>query len=717
MMKRNVVISGILLAGSWAWALAPVSDETLSTYKEAARLAGRQVPRIHLNHEQLDDAVAERAVELFLNSLDYEHAYFLADDVERFKANAPEMDDLMRKGDTTFAFEVYRTLMERVSNRVAFVDTLLEEGLDVETPDTYAWKRKDAPWPEDEAAWNALWTKRLRNQYVGRVVAKQLADEAKAAETNETATATNEIETATTPQQTPEEQIRKEYRQYLNVLNDNDAHWLIPLYLTAFTRAYDPHSDYMSAHNTEDFDINMKLSLVGIGAILSVEDGAAKIVRLIPGGPAEKDGRLQAGDKIVAVTQEGEEPVDIIHWPLSKSVRLIRGEKGTRVTLTVIPASDPSGATLTDIDIVRDEVKLEEQAAKGAVRDVMDESGRTRRLGVIRVPDFYGDVQGMHDGNTDARSVSRDVRDILADFGTQDVDGVVLDLRNNGGGLLNEAVSLAGLFISRGPVVQYFTGRETRVLRDPDPDLVYDGPLIVLINRQSASASEIVAGALKDYNRALVVGDTKTHGKGTVQSLLRIDPDRPELGTLKLTTASFYRIDGSSTQREGVTPDIHLPSLLDYMEVGEEYLPHALPWSSITASYFRPFTNALPAGELRARSEARRATNEAFTAYRELLDELGRRKQAETIPLGLADRLTLARKEKAMADFFKEADEETPEEEDAEADEPTDVRNDIILREALNILADMVAIAQPARDEAPALSANTLEPSETSTTP
>lgn len=797
MMMRFSAIVLFLSVPLSVHALAPVQPETQDTYSRAGKIITYEMPYKHLNHASFDDDIATNALDRFLSLLDFDRTYFLASDIDAFRAQATNLDERLKSGDLSIAFEIYDVFMARASNRIDYVDTLLDNGFDLELEESYEWRRKDLPWPETEEEWDDLWRKKVKNQYVARVVAEQLAEEKKAREEAEQADAEaqeepgagdgeagNQVkiqipgEETVSPEQTPaaenaqpesvdetddeiapppasepaesdsvnaektgepsaqddntaapiipkltpKEAIRKEYRQYLSVLNDNDAHWLLPLYISSFVHAYDPHSDYMSQNSTEDFDISMKLSLVGIGALLSSEDGAAKIVRIIPGGPAEKDGRLQPGDKIIAVGQGDEEPVDILHWPLSKSVRKIRGEKNTRVVLHVIPASDISGSTIKVVDLIRDEVKLEERAAKGRTESVKDAEGQEHLIGIISIPDFYADINARSD--REARSVTRDVQNILNDLATNRIEGLVLDLRNNGGGSLTEAVELTGLFIDSGPVVQVKTEERVITLPDTDPTMAYDGPLLVLVNRQSASATEIFAGALQDYGRALIVGDSKTHGKGTVQTLFPLRNYNPKLGSLKLTTASYYRIAGGSTQKKGITPDLIIPSVLDSMEIGEEYLPGALEWSLVDPAIYRHTADVremIP--ELAGRSEKRRTEEPRFIAYDTLLDHLAEQRQSKTISLRLQDRLPMARRENEMADFIVEsaitddldyADADAAGETNGEEAPP---KNDLILDEALNIMLDMIELRQdnpagmPARElnvEPDALTADAL---------
>ena len=670
--------------------------------EQIARLVARNLPRLHITRKPLDNDLAEAALRIYLDTLDYEHSYFLASDVESFMAEVTALDDELREGKADLPFRIYEVLKERASNRVEYVDQLLEKGFDFTTDETYEWRRKDVPWPANEEEWNELWRKRVKNQYLGQLVvrAQGTNETDDVSETDVTLEATNKVAEADAPATnapalappTPEEFVRKAYRQYLMVLMDNDPEWVLERYLTSFARAYDPHTDYMSASNLEDFDIGMKLSLTGIGAMLTTEDGAAKIERLIAGGPAERDGRLRPGDKIIAIAQDKAEMVDVLHWPLRKTVRLIRGEKGTRVVLKVIRASDPTGSTVELIDLVRDEVRIEEQAAKSELRETPDTAGVRHRIGVITLPEFYTGMQKDSEGKTVPRTSSHDVRRLLAELRTQEVNGVILDLRSNGGGLLSEAIETAGLFIDSGPVVQVYNRMSTRVLTDDDPELVYDGPLVVLVSRQTASASEIVAAALQDYGRAIVIGDTKTHGKGTVQSLAALQNSDPALGTLKITTATFYRIDGASTQLRGVVPDIVVPSMLDALEIGEEHLPHALPWTKVFPSLYRKATDVdtvLP--ELKKRSAARMKEDPRYRAHLDFVERLTERQRTRKISLNLEERLRLAEEERELQKLLDETEGGRPDE--------NAKKQDVVLSEALQVITDWITL----RDEAEAL--------------
>ncbi|AKJ64116.1 carboxy terminal-processing peptidase [Kiritimatiella glycovorans] len=692
MIKRLLFLCWCALAALTATAEDRSGDTPFDSRPIAKQLA-RRLPKMHLLDQPLNDEIATNALTIFLDSLDYNHSYFMRSDVESFRAEADRLDDRLKKGDTSFAREVFSVFMSRVSNRVDHVTALLNEGFRLDREEIYDWKRDRAPWPEDREAWDELWRKRVKNEYVARRVSLELDREA----TNRTDAAgsgppgSGEGDTGSADRdleeqlESPEAFIRDSYQQYLTVLRDYDEEWLVERYLNAFARAYDPHSNYMSPSTVEDFNISMRLSLVGIGAVLRSEDGAAKIVRIIPGGPADRDGRLQPGDKIIAVGQGDEQPQSVLHWPLNKTVQLIRGEKDTTVVLRVIPAARARGGRTETIALVRDKVKLEEQAAKGEVREV-DLRGGTYRVGLATLPDFYLDMEAARENPEKARRSSRDMRRILNDLIEKGAEGLVLDLRSNGGGSLQEAIHITGQFINAGPVVQIRERRwGVQVLSDTDTGRLYSGPLVVLVNRLSASASEILAGALQDYGRAIIVGDRRTHGKGTVQTIVPLDQNRDELGKIKVTTASFFRINGSSTQVRGVESDIVLPSVLQYMDIGENELPHALGWSRIGHAFYRPtryWRDMLP--ELLRNSETRQEDNPSFRTYLDQLDESRAMLEEGTVSLNLEARLERAREERDIDDLRAEAVQSPLEEEEGEE------KDDPVLDETLNIMADMI---------------------------
>ncbi|MEI6217812.1 MAG: carboxy terminal-processing peptidase, partial [bacterium] len=683
--------------------------------------------------------ISERVFKLYLNLLDGDHSFFLASDIEKARANEHRLDDMLKEGDVSFARDMVSLLKKRVEERCNYVDEFLKAGVDLNTQEELVRDRRTATWPVDAKEQDALWRKIITDQYIRHVLDAELRKTATEEKTvKPKANDKDQKPKGKEPEKpldgaqikpdgdkhdqsevkpekeikppTPAESISKRYRQLLSVLKDMDDDIIFQQYMSAVARAYDPHSDYMSASTAEDFDISMKLSLVGIGALLTGEDGAAKVVRIIPGGAAARDGRLKPGDKIIAVGQGDADPVDVLHWPLNKTVRLIRGQKDTVVTLVVICAADAAGATTVRISMKRDDVKLEDAEAKGTNRVVKAADGSSRVLGVITLPSFYADMKGRTGGDTEFKSSSRDVQHILEKMDDDKVQGVLLDLRNNGGGSLPEAVTMTGLFVKTGPVVQVKDRRSISVLQDEDDGVSYAGPLVILVDRMSASASEILAAALQDYGRAIIVGDSRTHGKGTVQSVVPIRDSRPEWGQLKVTTASFYRFTGKSTQREGVSSDIVVPSPLEVLDIGESSLEYALPWSRIGAVDFereaarnvledllfwrpprdrsdnqRPVDLQPMVAVLKKKSEERRAKDPRFAARDDLLSRFAARQKKATISLNLSGRREQAKEEMRLDELQKLSLE------DGEDGEKKLEAGGLVLEEALNILSDMVA--------------------------
>jgi carboxyl-terminal processing protease len=692
MMATVLLLTPIFLLG----ALTNDLRKSELDIKRITRSVAYSLPVFHLNQLELDENVSTNAFELFIDSLDPTKSYFLQSDIDAFMAEAPILDKNLRKGDISFATNVYSVLMDRMKNRNAFIDQLLKQGFDTTIEETYVWDRADATWPKDEAGWDDLWRKRIKNDYISRLVAQQVytgdkedkekpeSERGENTESKETEPVEYEYDEASeTATMSPEEFIRKRYEQYYLTMSTFDEEMILQRYLTSFSEVYDPHSTYMSPSSVEDFDINMKLSLVGIGAMLRPDDGTARIVRIIPGGPADLDGRLKAGDRIIAVGDGKEEPTSIMHWPLYKAVRLIRGKKDTNVELTIIPASDRTGTMTRKISLIRDEVKLEDQEAKGSVEMIHFENGTSRRLGVITLPDFYADFKASSRNPNEAKRASTDVLRIIEELKAEEVEGLVFDLRNNGGGSLLEAIEIAGFFIPSGPIVQVKEQKGVQVLPDANPELNYDGPMVVLVNRLSASASEILAAALQDYKRAIIVGDKQTHGKGTVQTLMPLGSERSRRGSLKLTTASFYRINGGSTQLKGVTPDIIIPSYLDVMDIGEDSLKHALPWDEIRPAMYRAVNGLSPLIPLLAeQSRERLESSEEFNQFMERRQRLKERYERKCISLSLAQRLREAEEEKELDKIQTSAlmDDETDEKKS----------KDIIRDEALQILSDLI---------------------------
>ena len=695
------------------------APEPRNYYGNIARRLGDMLPKFHVLQHRLNDEVSQRAWTNLVTFYDFDHSVFLKSDLERFAAREKTLDDELRAGDVSFGFDVYALYVERLHERIDFATNLLSRAeWDFSVDETYRVKRKDAPWPETRADAEDHWRRRMKNEVLVMRLSRELDAEeeakrkaaraakgeaakpgdAKASEKDENAekAEAKDGEDADDPSkaETPEQSLIKKYRQYVTVLTEPDEETVLQHYLSSVCRAYDPHSDYLSPASKEDFDMEMNLTLCGVGAVLSMDDGALKIVEIMPGGPVDRDGRIKEGDKIVGVKQADGEMEDVMWQPMKKSIKKIRGKKGTRVTLEILPRSDPTGATKKRIELVRDEIKLEDQAATGRV-DRVELDGVSRKLGYIYLPGFYGtmDKRPSDDG---FRSCAMDVARHICDINAKGAEGLVLDLRGNGGGSLREAVMLSALFVQSGPVVQIRDIRSVGCLPIPPGNPVaYKKPMVVLTDRASASASEIVAGHLQDTGRAVVLGDFRTHGKGTVQTIMGMGPEK--YGSVKITTARFYRIDGRSTQVEGVAADVHLPSLLDSLDIGEDKLTYALPFSRIRpADYRMAWDMHLYVPRLKELSAARTGKDERFR--RHIANVKAMKEISEREVVSLRDS---ARKAQMAADReVRELDEDDDDEESVSSksgkkkgrrrrrNEPRD--DDVVLDEAFRILSDLV---------------------------
>ena len=657
------------------------ADENKVDSKKITRTVAYTLPVYHLNRLPLNEFISTNAFNMFLDTLDPTKSYFLKEDIDTLSSTYPSLHRDLRKGDISFSKEAYEILMKRMKDRYDYTKSLLENEFNTNVDESYFWDRKESSWVENKNEWDELWRKKIKNEYIVELI--------------DNLTKTNNIiemeDIVTDTDLSPKDSILKKYKQILSTMESFDEEMLLTKYLSSFSRVYDPHSGYLSPSNVEDFDINMKLSLVGIGAMLSIDDGAPKIERLIPGGPAEKDGRLKPGDKIIAVAQGDDEPQNILHWPLYKAVRLIRGEKDSKVVLTVIPKTDQDGSRTKIIDLIRDEVQLEEQAAKSSIHEIETDDEKNISIGVIDLPDFYADFKATNAKEKDAKRSSTDVKNILNKLQNNQIDGLILDLRNNGGGSLIEAVKIAGFFIPSGPIVQVKNRRSLQILPDVDPTVEYDGPLIILVNRLSASASEILAAAMQDYNRAIIIGDEHTHGKGTVQTLMSLGNKK---GSLKLTTSSYYRINGGSTQIKGVTPDIIIPSLYDVMDTGEKELEYALPWDTIQPALYSSMDDYDElVKELETASLDRRKNNEEFKLFLSQRNKLEDKFNSKSISLMLDERLSDAEMETELDDIM-----ETDIENDDNPQKETLVKikgltdSDLVLNETILILKDWLKI-------------------------
>ncbi len=533
------------------------------------KLVNAIISRYHYKKVDLNDSLSAAIFDKYINTLDFSHSYFLASDIDKFNGFRTELDDMIKDGDLGPAFEIFNTFKDRVHQRLDYAEKLLDKEFDYTKKDSMEINREDEPFPKTDKEAEEIWHKRVKSDALNLKLTGK--DWASVSET-----------------------LKKRYDNYRKAVDQYNSEDVFQQFMNAYTESIDPHTNYFSPITSDNFKINMSLSLEGIGAQLRTEDDYTKVVEIIPGGPAYKSGLLHPEDKIVGVAQgDTGQMEDVIGWRITDVVQLIRGKKGTVVRLLIIPADGGPNATPHEITLTRDKVKLEEQAAKDSVLN-LDEQKKEFKIGIINVPAFYSDYEAQQRGEKDYKSTTKDVKKLLDQLKKEKVDGVIIDLRNNGGGSLQEAVQMTGLFIKKGPVVQVRDADGSiDVDRDPDPSIEYDGPLAVLVNRFSASASEIFSAAIQDYGRGLIIGE-QTYGKGTVQNLIdlnRLMPDKDnKFGQVKLTIAKYYRIDGGSTQHKGVIPDIKYPTPFgDSKEYGESSEPSALPWDQIAPTDYEKY--------------------------------------------------------------------------------------------------------------------------------
>lgn len=547
--------------------------------------------RFHYREFQLSQTFATDALDEYFEALDPNRSFFLDRDIRRFRGSANKLNDDLVQGRVDVAFDIFRVYRMRVDDRVEFALRLLEQPFDFTKSESYQFDRTKAPWPKNETELDRLWRQRVKNDYLTLKLANKEDDEIR-------------------------QQLRKRYEGVRRRIHQFDADDVFQTFINAYTQTLEPHTAYMSPSSSENFDISMRLSLEGIGAVLRADNEFTVIQRTIPGGPARQSGMVQTGDKIVGVAQgvDGDFE-DVVGWRLQDVVDKIRGPKGSVVRLQLLPKTKiAGGGRMREVALVRNEIKLEDQAAKSRVIQGL-ENAPNLRIGVIEVPAFYRDFRAESAGQRDFRSTTRDVRKLVEELKAQNVDGIVIDLRGNGGGSLTEATSLTGLFITSGPVVQVKDSfGKIEVETDPDPEMVYSGPLAVIVDRNSASASEIFAAAIQDYGRGIVIGEP-TFGKGTVQTLIDLNryiPGRDiDLGRLRLTMAEFFRISGGSTQLKGVEPDIPFDLGYNSDNHGERALSNALPWGSIRPASYES-SNDVDIDWLKSRSAARTARDKGF---------------------------------------------------------------------------------------------------------
>jgi carboxyl-terminal processing protease len=646
-------------------------------HRFASRLATRFISGYHYHRIDLDRDMSSRIFEQYLRLLDPNRVYFTAEDIADLERYRPHLADALKSADLEPAFVMFELYQRRVAQRVEHARGLLEGGFDFTADEDYRFDRTEAAWAADRVELNDIWRQRVKNDWLRLRLASQ-EDEA----------------IVTT--------LDDRYRNLGRRIAEFNSEDVFQFFMNAYTRSIEPHSAFMSPRSVDNFEISMRLSLDGIGAMLQRETEYTTVMEIVTGGPADMDGRLQPGDRIIGVAQGDEEMVDVVGWRLDDVVSLIRGERDTVVRIEVLPADSALSGPSKVIDIVRNQVRLEEQAAQRDLIEIPDGDG-VRRIGVIRVPVFYVDFQGRARNEPNYRSSTRDVRRLINELSEEGIDGLVIDLRGNGGGALVEATTMTGLFIDEGPVVQVRDSRGRVTLeQDREPGMAWEGPLAVLVDRRSASASEIFAGAIQDYGRGVVLGEP-TFGKGTVQNLIDLDDlsrsDVSRLGQIKLTMAQFYRVAGGSTQAKGVVPDIVLPTPGDPADFGESALDFALPWGEIEPADFRPMADL--SGLVDLARERHLARLETDPELQQLLEEIAEWEAAQgRISVSLNEAVRRAEMEesesrrqarfarnRSMHEAVNGPDLSLEDEEDGDSGD-----HDLFLTESARILSDLIEL-------------------------
>lgn len=683
-------------AANAALPVATTPLEPAAQHARAAAMTAELLSRFHYKPMAVDDTMSQKTFDRMLKSLDADKMVFLQTDVDRLSQARDKLDDAILRQDLSVPFSILNLYQRRLGERLAYAKSLLKQGFDFSAQETYAYQRTDASWAPSEREIQDLWRKRVKNEWLRLKLAGK---EPKAiAET-----------------------LDKRYDYAISRLKKLNSEDGFEIFMNAYSTSIEPHTNYLGPKSQEDFDIALKLSLVGIGAVLQERDEMTVVRELVPGGPAARSGQLQVGDRIVGVGQAEEGPVtDITGWRLDDVVRKIRGAQDTVVKLQVLPAEAGADAPLQTVTLVRKKIALEQQAAKKSILEVKD-GGPLRKIGVISLPTFYQDFEARRQGDKGFRSATRDVAVLLEELKQSQVDAVLIDLRNNGGGSLTEAVELTNLFIGAGPVVQQRDAKgRVRVEGSPNARTAWDGQLGVLINRYSASASEIFAAAMQDYGRALILGEP-SYGKGTVQTLVNLDQMSRDggggkLGDVKMTVAQFYRVNGGTTQLRGVIPDIAFPSFAD-TESGESAFDNALAWGRIEAAPYQAQGDLTDlAALLQMKHDKRIASDLEFRFLKEDIAEFAQRKADKTISLNERarrdERDAREAKQKAReklraqakvpdgavaaearSDDGLQANERTLGQELA-AEKARKAATDIVLKESAHVLADGLSLIQ-----------------------
>ena len=623
MLKKLLWIALLLTATTQA--AAPSAEATRPSFlrpeqqqMQSASLAAEVLTRFHYKPMPLDDAMSEKVFNLYLKSLDPDKFFFTQSDVDQLSAFRDKLDNAIKEENLGIPFAIFNRYTQRATERLTYARQLLKKGFDFKQKENYQYDRENADWAASEAELQKLWRQRVKNDWLRLKLAGK--DDKGIAET-----------------------LDNRYANTLKGIAKLKSEDAFQIFMNAYTMAIEPHTNYMAPRTAEDFDISMKLSLIGIGAVLTIKDDYTTIRELVPGSPAYLSGQLKIGDRILGVAQgKNASMTDVQGWRLDDTVALIRGKADTVVELDVLPEGAGPDDKHLRVSLVRKKISLEEQAAKKSVLSIVDESG-TRRIGVISLPAFYQDFEARGKKDPNFKSATRDVAQLLREMKAENIDGVLLDLRNNGGGSLDEAIELTGLFVGKGPVVQQRDAKgKVTVANNTDTHVVWDGPLGILINRNSASASEIVAAAIQDYGRGLIIGE-RSYGKGTVQTMIDLDRlvenKTPKYGDLKLTIAQFFRINGGTTQLHGVKPDIAFPTFTDDERIGESGFDNALPWMQIAPARYTPIGSMqeiLPS--LQTRHEARIKEDRDFQFLAEDFAELETLRKDSQISLNETER-------------------------------------------------------------------------------
>lgn len=589
-------------------------------YGKQARVVGQLLENYHYRKLRINDSLSSAILDSYLNTLDAGKMYFRQSDIQSFEKHRYQLDDLIRQENVDVAFDIYQVYLKRFNERMDYVmNVLLKAPFEFSSNEFYEPNREKAPWPLTVEEQNKIWRLYIKNQALSLKLTGKSQEEI-------------------------QETLRTRFERLIKSARQMQSDDIFGYYMNAITESFDPHTNFFTPKAADLFKQNISQSLEGIGARLQMDNDYTKVVEIVPGGPADKSKQIHVNDRIIGVGQGDKgEIVDVIGWRIDDVVKLIKGPKGTKVRLVLLPAETGLNGPPVTITLVRDKIKLEDQTAKKKIVEYPN-GDKPMKLGVITLPSFYFDFEAYQKGDPNYNSTTRDIRRMINEMKQEGISGLVIDLRNNGGGSLQEAVNLTGLFIKEGPVVQVrnFMNR-TDILNDEDPAMVYDGPLVVLINRFSASASEIFAGAIQDYRRGVIVGES-SFGKGTVQTVMELDRllnnvGEP-VGSLKYTIQKFYRISGSSTQFKGVTPDIALPTALDAEQFGERSNPSALPWDEIRGTFYQrtPFVTDRLLHSLRQSYQSRLKTDDQLKNFMADVEESRRQMHENKISLNEAVR-------------------------------------------------------------------------------